>query len=216
MLKPMIRAVLFDLDDTLMDHTSAMREGLDEWCRELGLPTGQHERFAAIERKWFAAYERGEVTHHGQRIARCREFLGKDLSEHDALQAYSGYLAAYQRNWRAFADAQPALQRALQAGLRVGVLTNGAREMQEAKLRAGKLDLPEVRLIATVDLGIPKPQATAYLAGCQVVGSTPAETLMVGDSLANDVEGARAAGLQAVHLRRDGSGDISGLDQLGF
>ncbi|WP_141748315.1 HAD hydrolase-like protein, partial [Corynebacterium sp. HMSC071F07] len=47
-------------------------------------------------------------------------------------------------------------------------------------------------------------------------GSTPAETLMVGDSLANDVEGARAAGLQAVHLRRDGSGDISGLDQLGF
>ncbi len=35
-------------------------------------------------------------------------------------------------------------------------------------------------------------------------------------SLANDVEGARAAGLQAVYLQRDGSGEISSLDELSF
>ncbi len=47
MLIPMIRAVLFDLDDTLMDHTFAMHAGLDEWCAELGVAQGQHARFSA-------------------------------------------------------------------------------------------------------------------------------------------------------------------------
>lgn len=216
MLIPMIRAVLFDLDDTLMDHVSAMHAGLDEWCAELGVAQGQHARFSAIERKWFSAYERGEVTHQGQRIERCREFLGQALDDAASLAAYDGYLAAYQRNWRAFPDALPALRRALAAGLNVGILTNGAREMQEGKLRAGGLNLPEVQLIATVDLGIPKPQAAAYHEGCRVLRSEPAHTLMVGDSLANDVEGARAAGLQAVYLQRDGSGEISSLDELSF
>ena len=57
----MIRALLFDLDDTLLDHTGAARDAVDQWCRELGLPEGQHARFAAIERTWFSAYERGEA-----------------------------------------------------------------------------------------------------------------------------------------------------------
>ena len=81
----MIRALLFDLDDTLLDHTGAARDAVDQWCRELGLPEGQHARFAAIERTWFSAYERGEVTHHGQRAARCREFLGREMSDAEAV-----------------------------------------------------------------------------------------------------------------------------------
>ena len=52
----MIRALLFDLDDTLLDHTGAARDAVDQWCRELGLPQGQHARFTAIEHKWFSAY----------------------------------------------------------------------------------------------------------------------------------------------------------------
>ena len=216
MLYLMLRAILFDLDDTLMDHTFAMRAGVDQWCQQLGLPTGQQERFARLERKWFAAYERGEVSHNGQRIARCREFLSRDLSEQEALEIYAGYLAAYRRNWRAFPDSQAALTRAMEAGLRVGVLTNGSHKMQAAKLHAGGLDLPEVVLISTVDLGSPKPQRAAYLAGCSLLGVVPAKTLMVGDSLANDVEGARSAGLQALYLQRDGSGDIASLNELSY
>lgn len=86
----MIRALLFDLDDTLLDHTGAARDAVDQWCRELGLPEGQHARFAAIERTWFSAYERGEVTHQGQRAARCREFLSREMNDAEALAAYDG------------------------------------------------------------------------------------------------------------------------------
>ena len=212
----MIRALLFDLDDTLMDHTAAARAGVDEWCRQRGLNTGQHQRFAAIERKWFTAYERGEVSHQSQRIARCREFLGEDMDDAAALAAYDGYLAAYQSQWRAFADARPTLEWALASGFRVGILTNGQREMQQAKLEAGGLALADVPLIPTVELGYPNPPRQAYLAACERLDVTPAETLMVGDSLENDVLGARRAGLRAVYLDRSGKGegDVSCLSQL--
>ena len=210
----MIRALLFDLDDTLLDHTGAAWDAVDQWCRELGLPEGQHARFAAIERKWFSAYERGEVTHHGQRAARCREFLGREMSDVETLAAYDGYLSAYREQWRAFADALPTLTWALESGFQVGVLTNGEREMQQAKLEATGLALADVHLIPTVDLGCPKPQRAAYLAACDQLGAAPVDTLMVGDSLTNDVQGARKAGLHALHLDRTGKGDLSSLSAL--
>ena len=213
----MYKAILFDLDDTLLDHQGALRDGVDEWCVSLGLPTGQHARFRELEKKWFAAYERGEVSHPGQRAGRCRDFLDRpEMTEAEALAAYDGYLAAYARNWRAFPDALPVLERAHAAGFKVGVLTNGAREMQQGKLAATGLDLDFVVLIPTVELGTPKPHREAYLAACSIMESSPAETLMVGDSLANDVEGARAAGLDALWFDRAGHGDLASLDELTF
>ncbi len=206
----MIRAILFDLDDTLMDHTAAMHAAVEEW-----LPGGHHERFAEIEKKWFAAYERGEVSHQGQRVERCREFLGcPEMTEQEALAEYDKYLAAYEKHWQALGDALPTLQHVLSRGLKVGVLTNGAREMQEGKLKAGGLDLPGVELFPTVEMAKPKPHREAYLEACRRLKVEPGATLMVGDSVANDVEGARAAGLQALHFDRAGNGDIAALSEL--
>lgn len=206
----MIRAILFDLDDTLMDHTAAMHAAVEEW-----LPGGHHERFAEIEKKWFAAYERGEVSHQGQRVERCREFLGRpEMTEQEALAEYNKYLAAYEKHWQALGDALPTLQQVLDRGLKVGVLTNGAREMQEGKLKAGGLNLPGVELFPTVEMAKPKPHPEAYLEACRRLRVEPGSTLMVGDSVANDVEGARAAGLKALHFDRAGNGDIAALSEL--
>ena len=209
-LAGMIRAVLFDLDDTLMDHTAALHAAVEEW-----LPGGHQQRFADIEKKWFAAYERGEVSHQGQRVERCREFLGRpEMTEQEALAEYDNYLAAYEKQWCAVEGAREILEYVLGLGLKVGVLTNGARKMQEGKLRAGGLDIPGVKLFPTVEMGHPKPQREAYLEACRRLGVEPGATLMVGDSLANDVEGARAAGLKALHFDRAGHGDIAALSEL--
>lgn len=208
-------ALLLDLDDTLMDHLGTMQAGVDAWCAELGLPTGQADRFRAIEKKWFSAYERGEVTHAQQRAERCREFVGRpELSDTAALELYDGYLAAYRAHWRAFPDAAPLLEKMHAAGIAIGVFTNGTAEMQRGKLRAGDLDRNYVHLFATVDIGKPKPDPESYLHACAALGVAPERTLMVGDSLVNDVEGARAAELQALHLDRAGGGDIRDLSEL--
>ena len=64
------------------------------------------------------------------------------------------------------------------------------------------LGLAEVPLFASSELPAPKPDVRAYEAACTELGSAPFRTVMVGDDLTNDVEGAMLAGLRAVWFTR--------------
>ncbi|MCS5480492.1 HAD family hydrolase [Corynebacterium sp. YIM 101645] len=210
-------AVLYDLDGTLVDHDHAARAGVDAWCRELGMSGGQWERWSDIEQRWFSRFENGRISHLGQRIGRCREFLGRpELGEAEALELYEFYLAVYRENWRAFPDAAPSLDNALAAGLKVGILTNGAQVMQQAKMESTGLWREGMVMCATVEIGAPKPQPEAYLGTLERLGVTAEEAVMIGDSWLNDVAGARQVGMTAIHLDRggDSAGSIGSLDEI--
>lgn len=219
--------VLFDLDDTLMDHTGASIKGLDVWCEELGLPTGQYQRWADIEFTWVSRYERGELSHMQQRRERTKQFTGQmGLSDDEASTLYDGFIRAYQAHWASYHNAIPTISRALEAGKKIGILTNGAREMQESKVREGNLVIDGVELIPLVEYGAPKPHLKAYSLGCEKIGTDPNKTVMIGDNWLNDVQGARKAGLDGVyfyqelqHQPKPQPADqevISSLDQLVF
>ncbi len=202
-----ITTVLFDIDGTLLNHDAAAAAAVHQWAVECGLPDSPTypALWKELETTWFSAYERGETTHLGQRAGRARDFLGRpSLSETEALALYDGYLSAYADNWVAFPDARPALEAALDSGRTVGILTNGARQMQGAKLKVTGLNLPGVTLLPTVELGAPKPDPKAYDAALHIMGSSPSQTLMIGDNFPNDVVAARACGLSAIYLNRNG------------
>lgn len=59
-------------------------------------------------------------------------------------------------------------------------------------------------MCATVEIGAPKPRPEAYLGALERLGVQAKDTVMIGDSWANDVDGARRAGLSAIHLVRAG------------
>lgn len=226
-----LQAVLFDLDDTLVDHRGASRAGLEAWIATLGLDGGADDavaRWTALEVRHFAAYQRGETGFRDQRRARVRAFLPHlDLrTDAAADDAFAGYLAGYQAAWRAFGDARRAVQRAVRAGLRVGVLTNGDQAQQRLKVErvglAPLLDAHDVPVLASSTLGAAKPTPAAYATACARLGVPPAATLMVGDSLVNDVRGAVRAGLRALLVDRydEHAGAavprVRGLDELRF
>lgn len=210
-----IRALLLDLDDTLVDHRGAADRGLRTWLSGLGLADTPADLEALVER-WFVLearhYERAqrrELTHTEQRRVRIREFLpGWDLAD-DALadDVFAGFLGCYQAAWRAFGDAAATIERALRAGLPVGILTNGDQAIQTEKLRRTGLLRPDVPVFASSALPAAKPDPRSYLTACARLGADPARTLMVGDSLRHDVVGAREAGLQARLLDRHGRYD---------
>lgn len=229
-----IRALLLDLDDTLVDHRGAADRGLRSWLTGLGLAETPSELETHVER-WFALearhYERAqrrELTYTEQRRVRIRAFLpGWDLAD-DALadDVFAGFLGCYQAAWRAFDDAADTIERALGAGLAVGVLTNGQLAIQTEKLRRTGLLRADVPVFASSDLPAAKPDRRAYLAACSALGVAPEATLMVGDSLRHDVLGAQQAGLRALLLDRPGSYDarragarvgvVRGLTELGL
>lgn len=222
--------MLFDLDDTLMDHQTAAARAVAVWAAEHGLhddPRELAERWVAVSNRWYHRWQLREVTVGEQQQARVREFLPHlDLTDDDAAQGvFDAYGACYRAASIAFTDARPALERALAAGLAVGVLTNGDAAVQHAKLERGGLDDLVDAFVPSSDLPWSKPDPRAFRHACDLLGSEPASTLMVGDSLTNDVHGARSAGLPAVLLDRHGAAEdadlrgavrVRSLDDLAF
>lgn len=198
-----MRAVLFDLDDTLVDYASAARVAVSAWAEEHGVAaTDTVARWDAITEFHYARYQRRELTFQEQRRARVREFLRVEADDTEADELFAGYAVRYEAAWTAFDDALPALHRVRAAGLTTAVLTNGDEEHQRLKLERVGLAAAVDELIASSSLPAGKPDPRAFHAAAQRLGHAPGELLMVGNSLEHDVRGALAAGIEAVLLDR--------------
>lgn len=199
----MLRAVLFDLDDTLVDHESAAASAVLTWAAEYGVTdAGAVARWAAVSDVHYSRYQRRELTFAEQRRERVREFLVVDIDDAEADDLFADYVRLYEAGWSVFDDAVPALRRARAAGLAVAVLTNGDAEHQRFKLQklglAEELDL----FVASSTLPAGKPDPRAFQHATAEIDVDPADAMMVGNSLEGDVLGALGAGLSAVLLDR--------------
>ncbi|MCQ9370432.1 HAD family hydrolase [Corynebacterium sp. 35RC1] len=205
MSAPSPAAILFDLDDTLIDSAHAAHAGAIAWHQEIGAPgTPNPERWRSIEIAWYKRFERGETTYLGQRIGRVREYLNApDLPEEEALELLQRFYPHYLAATTAFPDAPSALERARHTGATVGIFTNGGFEMQFSKMEHAGIAHPWLKVFAAVELGHPKPQPQAYTKVAQLLGTS--NITMVGDNLENDVLAPLQAGWQAVYLQRPGA-----------
>jgi putative hydrolase of the HAD superfamily len=202
-----IRAVVWDVDDTLFDYTAADREGMRAYLESEGLLAwygGPDEALQwwreCTDRQW-ARYAAGESTFEGQRRDRVRYFLGEPLGDAEADAWFERYLNHYQAAWRLFPDALPALD-ALAASHRHAVLSNSSIVVQEHKLRTlGIRDRFEAVLCAA-ELGVAKPDPGAFLAVCEALGLPAHEVAYVGDHPEIDGRGAAEAGLLSVWIDR--------------
>lgn len=205
-----LRGVLFDLDGTLGDHDSSVAAALRTWLPSLGVgyDAGMHALWDEIAERHLAAWRRREIDFREQRRRRLRDFLPSinvGYADADLDRIFDGFLGAYQSSYRAYDDAAGALAAVSAAGLAVAVLTNGSTAQQRAKL-AG-MGMAGIGLVYTPEeLGVAKPNPASFVQACARWGMAPGEVLSVGDRHEFDVLAARAAGLSAVHLDRQGIG----------
>jgi putative hydrolase of the HAD superfamily len=210
-----IRAVLFDLDGTLMDHDSAREVGaraqLAAW---LGDAATEEERarlqleWARLEALHYDEYASGACSmqeHRRRRVRGMHLAMGHEQPEDEAADEwFAGYLRHYRTSWRAFEDALPALEALSGAAeqVRLGVVTNGEGESQRSKLRAIGLEERFVTVVASGEVGVAKPRAEIFALACERLGVEPAQAAHVGDRLDLDAQGAATAGLHGVWLDR--------------
>lgn len=202
------RALLLDLDDTLLDHRTAVRRALSTWAEIRGVrgPASEWDaKWFALETEYYRRFQTGEMTLLEQRRARVRSFLPHlALTSDDAADAvFDEYWQEYERHWSTFPDAARLLERALRSSQRVGILTNGDASSQRRKIDATELAQFDLPLFASSALAAAKPSRAAFTACCDELGSEPQQTLMVGDVLDIDIAGAQSAGMQALLLDRD-------------
>ncbi|MET9519935.1 HAD family hydrolase [Streptomyces sp. NPDC002994] len=221
-----IRAVVWDIDDTIFDYASADTAGMRDHLAAEGLLNGYESVDLALDH-WrettalhWARFAAGEVTFEEQRRDRVRSFLGTPLLSDDAADEwFTRYVAHYEAAWKLFPDAVPALD-VLGADYRHAVLSNSSVHNQDRKLRVLGVRSRFEALLCAAELGFSKPAAEAFHAACEALALPPHEVAYVGDQPDIDARGADEAGLVGIWLDRGGLGGrpelvrITGLEQL--
>jgi putative hydrolase of the HAD superfamily len=104
-------------------------------------------------------------------------------------------------NFSLYEDALPVLDELRRHRLRIGLVSNGQRDLEEFT-QHHRLGVDAV--VGSKAHGRVKPHASIFVAALAALDAAADETVMVGDSLEDDIEGARALGIRAILLDRDG------------
>ena len=102
-----------------------------------------------------------------------------------------------------FPDVEDTLA-ALRGSWRLAILTNGTPGLQREKIAGSGLAHYFDAVTVAGEVGVGKPDARAFAAALKAAGATPGQTVMVGDNLRRDVQGAQQAGMRAFWLNRHG------------
>ena len=187
----MIRAVVFDLWNTL-----ARSAGGSPFQRSKAL-------MRPDQAEAFAAFQRDAMTRAYADRAACfgawRDRLGLDAAQESAM---SGAFAAAEAEAELFPEAPAALQ-GTRALARLALLSNTQSFDLDLLERLGLSEAIRVRGLSA-ELGAAKPEPEAFDALAKRLGLFPGNLVMVGDSWADDIEGALAAGWTAIWINRAG------------
>jgi putative hydrolase of the HAD superfamily len=200
-----LRAVLFDLDDTLFDHRVCARTALttlyDAYDAFRDRPFEEVERLhASFLEELHVRVTSGELPLDQARRERFRRLftaVGVTPSDEVVAEAAETYRGGYTKIRRAVAGAA-ALLAAVKERSQVGIVSNNLLEEQRGKLRQCGLDQFVDQLVVSEEAGMSKPDPRIFQIALDRLGRRADEVVMVGDSWAADVSGARAAGIKAI------------------
>ena len=205
----MLRGVLFDVDDTLVDYESAARSAILAHLSDVGLPADEqaYVTWNRLMEEAFARFVAGELSFVEQRRVRARAMTGRAMTAEEADRWLEGYVRRLEASWAVFPDVVAVLDvLAATPGLRLGVISNMDTVYQRSKLGFVGLADRFGCLICADAVGVAKPDPAIFRAGCCALGLRPEETAYVGDRLDIDAIGARDAGLLGIWLDRSGRG----------
>ena len=210
----MIRAIFFDLYNTLVRFWPPLEEIQEASCRELGLPVSKDGiRQGYLQADQFFNEENAASTLSMRSPQKRKDFFAKyeQLILKGAGLNVSLVLASQvweltceiPKDLVLFDDVIPAFKVLKRRKLALGVLSNLRGDIDSLRHKLG-LDSYLSFFLTSSEAGAEKPQAPIFQAALARAEVAPAEALHVGDQYQSDVLGAKAVGIRPVLLDRDG------------
>jgi putative hydrolase of the HAD superfamily len=199
------RAVLFDVDFTLCrpgPELSAERYARIAARHGVALDAARYQE--AREAAILNLKRHPELLHDETIWHRFTEeiFIGmggpEQIASDCATEIEQGW--AQSENFELFEDALPVLEELRVAAIKVGLVSNGIRDLRAFVVHHG---LEVDAIVDSRTHGRVKPHPTIFRAALDALEVDAGDAVMVGDSLEEDVEGARALGMHAILLDRD-------------
>jgi len=200
-----LRAVLFDVDFTLCrpgPELSAERYGRIATRHGVTLDVARYDDAREAAARNLKRHP--ELLHDDTVWHRFTEeiFIGlggpAEIASECATEIEQGWEVS--ENFELFEDAMPVLDELRAADLRIGLVSNGIRDLH-AFVAHHRLDVDAA--VGSRAHGRVKPHPTIFQAALEQLGVEPHDAAMVGDSLEEDIEGARALGMRAILIDRD-------------
>ena len=190
---------LFDADETLFDFRRSEKEALAATLSAWGVPSPQKTAalYHEINDGLWRAFEQGQIPKEeiqNQRFTRLFHQIG---FEGDGIRCNRDYLEALGRQAFLLPGAEDLCRRLRQLGARLYIVTNGISSTQFSRLRLSGLDRWIDEMFVSEDCGAQKPFPQYFQAVFhRLFGDREPprhQMLLVGDSLASDIQGAKNA-----------------------
>jgi putative hydrolase of the HAD superfamily len=213
-----LRAVLFDIDDTLFGTTEfaklARRNAVKSMC-QAGLDKPIEEVEAELA-EVIAEFSSNYSRHFDKLLVR----LGTPLQDHatPAVVVAAGVCAYHDTKFRSFdpfPDVLPLLSDLQEAGVITGIITHGWTDKQAEKLvRLGVIPhINKDAIFISDEIGISKPNPKLYETALSSLGLNAEDVMYVGDSPAHDIAPAKSIGMLTAFARRASRWTPSGSEQ---
>lgn len=210
---PKPKAILFDLDDTILDEEGSVVPSWSAACADIAAQVPDLDQVALLEtisreRDWYwSDQERHRIgrtnpieANQGI-IHRSLKRLGHDLPAL-ARSAAIGYRRIRFDQTRPFPGAVETLVGIHQIGLRLGLITNGNGVVQRAKVDRFGLGNLFHNVLIEGEFGCGKPDPRVYRTSMRALGCRPADTWMVGDNYEWEVAVPQRLGLATIWVDR--------------
>ena len=208
-----VKAIFFDLDDTLCQYWEAARAGLFQAFEQEGPPGYTAEEMVqhwakafrtflkeVHDEDWYPRYlKQGEVT----RTEQMRRTLAEiDIIDEDRANRLSlVYMRERDSRLKLFEDAVEVLDK-LKGRYSLGLITNGPADVQRQEIATLQIEDYFDAILIEGEMGEGKPKPTVFRRAESCVQSKPEQTLFVGNSYAHDIRPAIDAGWKTAWIRR--------------
>ena len=205
-----VEAVLFDVDFTLVKPGPLLGpRGYHEAGKRFGLELDAERYAEARAAAVLDLKQHPELEHDEEVWLRFTEDIVRGMGgEGEACRSVAQaitdrWLAS--ENFELYEDVLPVLELLRQRGVKIGLVSNTSRDLSAF---VDHFKLPVDAWVWSGRHGKVKPSPTIFMAVLDELGVAPEAAVMVGDSLEDDVEGARALGMRAYLVDRDGRAEV--------
>ena len=211
------KAIIFDMDDTILSDDEAAEKCWRQVCNEMfhRIQIGTPDELTAVIqelRRWYWA-DPERIRRGSLDLTRARwELLTLAFDRYglDDDRLKEEMSAAYQKLKSATVELIPGALDTLQAlrdsGIRLGLITNGDAQGQRAKVEKAGLEPFFESILIAGEFGVAKPDPRVFHHTLDNLHVCPSEAWMVGDNLYADVGGAQAVGIYGIWIDWRGNG----------
>jgi len=184
--------LLFDLDNTLLDFNISEHYALGKVLEMVGLVLNDTYLaiYEKINRQCWDDFEAGKLPQAAINNLRFSRFLTAINQPHQDATKLGAYYLAQLSEKSVFMEGGEALLKNHAQPYKLGIITNGLKQVQRPKLiKSGLVDYFKV-IVVSDEIGIAKPQPAIFAHAFEKMGFPAKEkVLMIGDSLNSDVQG---------------------------